>query len=285
MRTTDRQKFRIAPALLFFAIALLQTVPEMRSAARFVARSARCLLWVALVLSVPTSALSADKKVPEKTMLIMNVKIFDGTSEKLITGKDVTIKGNKIDKLVDAGGDGSVYDQVIDGGGRILMPGLIESHAHLTWAAIPMADLKNSLPSYEQVVATVLAKNMLMRGITSVRDMGGPVFGLKRAIDEGIVPGPRIYPSGTFVSQTSGHGDFRQQNDQHAQFGGQRKRQSGFGFAGREGGLPAGQHGFVSCRIGALRQHGRSAFGAGIGAAQRQRHLAVGIGCGRQRHR
>jgi imidazolonepropionase-like amidohydrolase len=45
--------------------------------------------------------------------------------------------------------------------------------------------------------------------------MGGPVFGLKRAIDEGIVPGPRIYPSGTFISQTSGHGDFRDQNEQH----------------------------------------------------------------------
>ena len=204
------------------AIDLLKTVPEMRSAARFVARSARSLLWVALVLSVPTSALSADKKLPEKTMLIMNVSIFDGTSETLITGKDVAIKGNKIDKLIDAGGDGSGYDRVIDGAGRVLMPGLIESHAHLTWAAVPMKDLQHSLPSYEQVVATAQAKNMLMRGVTSVRDMGGPVFGLKRAIDEGIVPGPRIYPSGTFVSQTSGHGDFRDQNEQHPLFGGQR---------------------------------------------------------------
>ena len=108
----------MAAVCVFFAgaaIALLQTVLEMRSAARFIALSARCLLWVALVLSVPTSALSADKKVPERTMLIMNVKIFDGTPEKHITGKDVTIKGNKIDKLVDAGGDGSVYDRVIDG--------------------------------------------------------------------------------------------------------------------------------------------------------------------------
>jgi imidazolonepropionase-like amidohydrolase len=155
-------------------------------------------------------------------MLITNVSIFDGTSEALITGKDVATKGRMIDKLVDAGGDGSGYDQVIDGGGRILIPGLIESHAHLTWASIPMTDLQNSLPGYEQVVATAQAKNMLMRGVTSVRDMGGLVFGLKRAIDEGIVPSPRIYPSGTFVSQTSGHGDFRQQNEQHALFGGQR---------------------------------------------------------------
>ncbi|MGI9354448.1 MAG: metal-dependent hydrolase family protein, partial [Rhizobiaceae bacterium] len=111
---------------------------------------------------------------------------------------------------------------VIDGAGRVLMPGMIESHAHLTWAAIPMMDLQNALPSYEQVVATAQAQKMLMRGVTSVRDMGGPVFGLKRAIDEGLVPGPRIYPSGTFVSQTSGHGDFRQQNAVHTQFDGQR---------------------------------------------------------------
>ena len=48
-----------------------------------------------------------------------------------------------------------------------------------------------------------------MRGFTTVRDMGGPVFGLKRAIDEGAIIGPRIYPSGAMISQTSGHGDFR----------------------------------------------------------------------------
>jgi imidazolonepropionase-like amidohydrolase len=53
------------------------------------------------------------------------------------------------------------------------------------------------------------AKATLMRGFTTVRDLGGPVFGLKRAIDEGVVVGPRIYPSGAFISQTSGHGDFR----------------------------------------------------------------------------
>ncbi len=179
-------------------------------------------VWAALMFAAPVVAQTDDKQPPEPSMLITNVSIFDGTSEALITGKDVAIKGRMIDKLVDAGGDGSGYDQVIDGGGRILMPGLIESHAHLTWAATPLADLQNSLAGYEQVIATAEARSMLMRGVTSVRDMGGPVFGLKRAIDEGIVPGPRIYPSGAFVSQTSGHGDFRQQNDLHAQFGGQR---------------------------------------------------------------
>jgi len=50
----------------------------------------------------------------------------------------------------------------------------------------------------------------LMRGFTTVRDVGGPAFGLKRAIDEDVLPGPRIYPSGAMITVTSGHGDFRQ---------------------------------------------------------------------------
>lgn len=48
-----------------------------------------------------------------------------------------------------------------------------------------------------------------MRGFTTVRDLGGAVFGLKAAIDQGVIPGPRIYPSGAMISVTSGHGDFR----------------------------------------------------------------------------
>jgi imidazolonepropionase-like amidohydrolase len=63
--------------------------------------------------------------------------------------------------------------------------------------------------SYLHLLAARQAEATLMRGFTTVRDCGGPVFGLKRAIDEGVVIGPRIYPSGAFISQTSGHGDFR----------------------------------------------------------------------------
>jgi imidazolonepropionase-like amidohydrolase len=58
-----------------------------------------------------------------------------------------------------------------------------------------------------------VAERFLMDGFTAVRDMGGPAFGLQRAIDSGIIPGPRIYPSGAFISQTSGHGDFRDRAD------------------------------------------------------------------------
>ncbi|HMK00909.1 MAG TPA: amidohydrolase family protein, partial [Reyranella sp.] len=66
---------------------------------------------------------------------------------------------------------------------------------------------------YINLLAGREAEATLMRGFTTVRDMGGPTFGLKRAIDEGIIAGPRIYPSGAFISQTAGHGDFRQLSD------------------------------------------------------------------------
>ena len=59
-----------------------------------------------------------------------------------------------------------------------------------------------------------------MRGFTTVRDLGGPAFGLKGAIDEGIVKGPRIYPSGAVITVTSGHGDFRQLTDLPRTMGG-----------------------------------------------------------------
>jgi imidazolonepropionase-like amidohydrolase len=64
------------------------------------------------------------------------------------------------------------------------------------------------------------ATDTLMRGFTTVRDVGGPAFGLKRAIDRGIIDGPRIYPSGAMITVTSGHGDFRQPSDLPRRIGG-----------------------------------------------------------------
>jgi imidazolonepropionase-like amidohydrolase len=89
------------------------------------------------------------------------------------------------------------------------MPGLIDAHWHALMAATPLPLLSTSDPSYLHLLAARQAEATLMRGFTTVRDLGGPTTGLKRAIDEGVMIGPRIYPSGAFISQTSGHGDFR----------------------------------------------------------------------------
>lgn len=109
---------------------------------------------------------------------------------------------------------------VIDGGGRTLMPGLIEGHGHVTYAS-PLHDMMLKQDLSEQAIRSARrAQEYLMAGFTTVRDMGGKSFGLQKALDAGVFPGPRIYSSGPAVSQTTGHGDFRTANDGHPYFDG-----------------------------------------------------------------
>ncbi len=122
----------------------------------------------------------------------------------LVVGNTIArISANPIDV------DKAAGIRVIAANGRVLMPGLIDAHWHAFMASTPQALLMTANPSYLHLLAARQAEATLLRGFTTVRDLGGPVFGLKRAIDEGVVTGPRIYPSGAFISQTSGHGDFR----------------------------------------------------------------------------
>ena len=143
-----------------------------------------------------------------KGILIKNVVIFDGKSPETITG-NIWIAENKIQKIsaepINAGED----VEVIDGHGKFLMPGLIDAHWHAYLAANTMVDLLTAHASYTQLRAGQEAGKTLLRGFTTIRDAGGPVFCLKRAIDEGVITGPRIYPSGAIISETGGHGDFR----------------------------------------------------------------------------
>jgi imidazolonepropionase-like amidohydrolase len=143
--------------------------------------------------------------------LFRNVRIFDGKNAALSAPSSVLVRGNIIEQIsanpaaTEAGAD----VRVIDANGRVLMPGLIDAHWHMFMAAVPPAILLTADPGYLNLLAAREAEATLMRGFTTIRDMGGPVFGLKRAIDEGVTVGPRMYPSGAMISQTSGHGDFR----------------------------------------------------------------------------
>ncbi|MBF2008340.1 MAG: amidohydrolase family protein [Chlorogloeopsis fritschii C42_A2020_084] len=149
------------------------------------------------------------------SILFENVRIFDGTSEKLSAPSNVLVVGNKIQTISTASiptpAEGNVTR--INGKGRVLMPGLIDAHTHLFMETTEVDDLMALAASGSPELAfRQLEKNataMLMRGFTSVRDMAGPVFELKKAIDTGKVVGPRIWPSGAMISQTGGHGDFR----------------------------------------------------------------------------
>lgn len=139
-----------------------------------------------------------------------NVRIFDGTSEALSAPSSVLVRGSRIERISTAPLPAESGAAVIDGGGRTLMPGLIDNHWHTMLVRPTPAGLLTGDIGYLNLTAGAEATATLMRGFTTVRDMGGPAFGLKRAIDEGLVVGPRIFPSGAIITVTSGHGDFRQ---------------------------------------------------------------------------
>ena len=137
------------------------------------------------------------------------VKVFDGKSSALTGSTTVLIVGNHIEKI---GGAPAVPGNatVIHSHGRTLMPGLIDVHWHAMLVRPTATEALAWDVGYANLVAGAEAQNALLRGFTTVRDLGGPVFGLKRAIDEGVIVGPRIYPSGAMITVTGGHGDFRQ---------------------------------------------------------------------------
>ncbi|MET4086413.1 amidohydrolase family protein [Bradyrhizobium sp. S3.5.5] len=154
-------------------------------------------------------------------VLFRNVRIFDGKNAALSAASNVLIRNRTIEKISTT--DIAATGQVIDGGGRVLMPGLIDAHWHaMLVRPTPAAALGDV--GYNNLLAASEATATLMRGFTTIRDMGGPSFGLKRAIDEGLVAGPRIYPSGAIITITGGHGDFRQLTDLPRTIGGMLSR-------------------------------------------------------------
>ena len=138
--------------------------------------------------------------------------LFDGKSMTLRGGFSLRVDGNRI-KLTT--GDPGAPDgaQLIKCGGRVMMPGLIDAHWHSMFAALPVSVLLSADIGYIFLAASAEAERTLMRGFTTVRDLGGPSFALKQAIDEGLVTGPRIYPSGAMITTTGGHADMRQLSD------------------------------------------------------------------------
>jgi len=144
------------------------------------------------------------------TVTFRNVRVFPGYGPSLSPARDVVVDGSTISSIADhdpaaPGGDTTV----IDGRGRTLMPGLIDAHWHAAFTSVSPFVALLADPYYVMLVAGQQATATVLRGFTTVRDCGGPTFGLKKAIDEGVLAGPRIYPAGAMITQTSGHGDFR----------------------------------------------------------------------------
>jgi imidazolonepropionase-like amidohydrolase len=141
--------------------------------------------------------------------LFTNARLFDGMNLNTRDGMSVLVRGGLIVDVVQGPITPPDGATVIDAGGRTLMPGLIDAHWHTMMAATPVSSLLTHEEGDLHLAAAVQAERTLMRGFTTVRDLAGPSFALKRAIDAGSVAGPRIYPCGAMISQTSGHGDFR----------------------------------------------------------------------------
>ncbi len=179
------------------------------------------LLRAALALIGPLTIAGAQEP-PPMSVLFENVRIFDGVNDRLSDPANVLVAGNVIRRIssTTTADPAESAVLVIQGEGRTLMPGLIDNHWHTLLARSSPTDLLEGDMGYANLVASLEAEATLMRGFTAVRDLGGPSFGLKRAIDEGIAVGPRIYPSGAMITVTGGHGDFRSPAELPRQLGG-----------------------------------------------------------------
>ncbi|WP_430332805.1 amidohydrolase family protein [Rhodococcus sp. ACT016] len=167
----------------------------------------------------------------KKRLLFRDVRVFDGVSAELSNG-DVLIDGNKVAAVSTSpvGGEPGRDTVVIDGGGRVLMPGMSDAHVHLVGNANSYVDLLMGTEGHITLNGVAEAKNMLMRGFTAVRDMAGDTASIKSAIDRGQFLGPRIYPCQAAISQTSGHGDFGNVYDTPSALGGTENRSETIGF-------------------------------------------------------
>jgi imidazolonepropionase-like amidohydrolase len=193
--------------------------------------SRRALVATLFVIAVGLPSLVRAQGSPPPNVgatLFQNVRIFDGKGTSLSAPSNVLVKGNIIERISAAPITAEPGVTVVAGGGRTLMPGLIDNHWHAMLIRVTPAESFGDV-GYNNLTAAAEATDTLMRGFTTVRDVGGPAFGLKRAIDEGIVKGPRIYPSGAVITVTSGHGDFRQLTELPRTIGGMLSRMEQIG--------------------------------------------------------
>ncbi len=154
-------------------------------------------------------------KGENSSTLIHNVRIFDGVSAQLYRGS-VLIENGIIRKISKKSLSVHSSVQVVDGGGRVLSPGFIDIHTHLMLQSRgPAKD-----PTVKGAYAAELANFYLDSGFTTIRDAGATHPDFAKAIESGRIRGPRVYPSGAVVSQTSGHGDWRHADEGHPVFEG-----------------------------------------------------------------
>ena len=166
------------------------------------------LVWALFASAVLCMPLVASAQDAPKQVLFTNVNVFDGHADELAMNMSVLVENNLI-KQVSEEPISAPGAAVIDGGGRTLLPGFIEAHAHLMLMgpSLPAMEANTTWEDFA-IHGTRMAEMYLMQGFTTVRDAGGGNAGLRRAIDAGQILGPRYYPSAAFLGTRGGHADF-----------------------------------------------------------------------------
>lgn len=183
--------------------------PILQQVSRRLDRLSRRHFLAGMAAAVGATVVADRSAAQSPKVLLRRARLFDGKADTLKSGVQVLVEGNRIaavDTSNSAPPDGAT---VINCGDRVLMPGLIDAHWHAIYAAVPLPVLLEGDPGIIFAASTAEAERTLLRGFTTVRDMGGPTFSFKRAIDTGIISGPRIFPAGAMITTTGGHGDLR----------------------------------------------------------------------------
>lgn len=185
---------------------------------------------LALSLLITLIAPATAQQPPSPEIVFRNVRVLNVVKGELSPAADVVVRGNRIESIGPST-KATTGAKIIDGKGQTLMPGLIDAHVHIGFGSLLLTQLYDPDTTPEKLgsALTKSASQMLLRGFTAVRDMGGPIFPLKRAIDAGKTFGPRIWPSGAVISQTSGHGDFRTPTEKSRRFFGKPSRAEEYG--------------------------------------------------------
>lgn len=207
-----------------------------------------------------------DDANADPSTLITGARIFDGVSDTLVDGQDVLVK----DGMIAAVGEGLEAPKdaaVIDADGRVMTPGFIDVHYHLGMCRTSVSDLGGSFApdlDYIGISASIAAQEALMRGFTSLRDVGGASWGAKLAADRDEIAGPRIWPSLRVISQFGGHGDGSPRFMAPREFGGPENYLERVGYSrivnGRDDVMTAARENLKK------------------GASQLKMHLAGGVG-------
>jgi imidazolonepropionase-like amidohydrolase len=143
-----------------------------------------------------------------KRQVVRNATVFDSVTGALHTRSQIVIEA---DRIVAVTAEPLQVDdaQVIDAGGRVVLPGLIDAHVHVVAASHDLVSLAMQPPSLVSAHSGRIMRDMLMRGFTTVRDAAGADFGLQEAVERGLFEGPRLFIAGFPISQTGGHADMR----------------------------------------------------------------------------